>query len=144
MMITLNTGVYETITQDALHSFPNECCGFLFGHEASGRRIITQAMVVNNAKEGDKKRRFEISATDYMKAEQFALEHDAALLGIYHSHPLHPAIPSETDRLSAQPFFSYIIISVSEKNIEQTLSWQLNEERIFESENISIPQTMKQ
>jgi proteasome lid subunit RPN8/RPN11 len=56
--------------------------------------------------------------------------------GIYHSHPKHPAIPSETDRLSAQPFFSYVIISVLDKDTTELRSWLLNEERQFEEEKI--------
>jgi proteasome lid subunit RPN8/RPN11 len=57
-------------------------------------------------------------------------------LGIYHSHPKHPAIPSETDRLAAQPFFSYVIISVIDKDTIDLRSWLLNDERQFEEEKI--------
>ena len=77
--------------------FPDECCGFLLGVEHSdGTRIISKIKEVDNARPGDKRRRFEISGRDYMQAEKFALENDLALLGVYHSHPNHPAIPSET------------------------------------------------
>ena len=67
--------------------------------------MITNILEVNNSKTGDKKRRFEISGKDYMQAEKFALENDFLLLGIYHSHPNHPAIPSEHDRVAALALF---------------------------------------
>jgi proteasome lid subunit RPN8/RPN11 len=89
---------------------------------------------VINHKDGDKRRRFEINPIDYMKAERYAAEHDLSLLGVYHSHPLHPAIPSETDRLAAQPFFSYLIISVFPDNPVVLRSWRLNEQVQFEEE----------
>lgn len=143
-MINIYTTAYETIVQDALHSFPDECCGFLFGTELSSERNITHALVVNNAKEGDKKRRFKISPKDYMQAERFAEEQNLTLLGIYHSHPLHPARPSEHDRVAAQPFFSYVIVSVSPAEINECFSWRLNNERVFEPEPIRIPSFIQQ
>src|SRR5215470_13568740 len=116
-MIIIEPRVRQLMVEDALNTFPDECCGFLFGREEhDGTRQIVDILVVDNSKEGDKTRRFEISPQDYMAAETHALDHDWILLGIYHSHPKHPAIPSEHDRLSAQPYFSYVIISVMGTN----------------------------
>jgi proteasome lid subunit RPN8/RPN11 len=135
-MIVLDSEVQKIIVEDAVQAFPEECCGFVFGHEDSnGRRIITRARVVQNAKEGDKRRRFEISPQDYLDAEKYAEEQQIELLGIYHSHPNHPAVPSEHDRAAAQPFFSYLIISVNEKEPGPIRSWRLNDDWQFEEEN---------
>ena len=71
-----------------------------------------------------------------MRAERHALSRGLDLLGIYHSHPLHPAIPSEHDRSQAMPWFSYIILSVEENAIVDLTSWQLNNSREFEKETI--------
>jgi proteasome lid subunit RPN8/RPN11 len=135
-MIVLETEAQKIIVEDAVQAFPDECCGFVFGHEDSnGRRIISQARVVQNVKEGDKRRRFEISPQDYLDAEKYAEEQQLELLGIYHSHPNHPAVPSEHDRAAAQPFFSYLIISVNEKVPGLIRSWRLNDDFQFEEEN---------
>ena len=134
-MIVLETDVQKQIVQDAVDSYPNECCGFIYGNEdINGRRIITQARVVTNVKD-DKRRRFEISPHDYLEAERYAEEQQLELLGVYHSHPDHPAIPSEHDRAAAQPFFSYIIISVNNKEPGAIRSWRLNDDMSFEEEN---------
>jgi proteasome lid subunit RPN8/RPN11 len=123
--------------KDAVQAFPDECCGFLFGTEdEAGNRTISAIQVVNNAKEGDKRRRFVIAPLDYLKAEQYADEQQLTLLGVYHSHPNHPAIPSEHDRVAAQPFFSYIIISVLEGKIGPVRSWRLNDDSQFEEETV--------
>jgi proteasome lid subunit RPN8/RPN11 len=135
-MIVLETDVQKIIVQDAVDAFPDECCGFVFGHEDSdGRRVITEARVVTNVKEGDKRRRFEIAPQDYLDAEKYAEEKQIELLGVYHSHPNHPAVPSEHDRAAAQPFFSYLIISVNDKIPGPIRSWRLNDDWQFEEEN---------
>src|SRR5882757_4940034 len=123
-MTIIEPATRALLVEDAVRAFPDECCGFMFGVEdEEENRFIREILVVNNAKEGDKTRRFEISPLDYLKAEQYAIDNNLSLLGIYHSHPKHPAIPSETDRLSAQPFFSYVIISVLENKAVTIRSW---------------------
>jgi proteasome lid subunit RPN8/RPN11 len=120
----------------AINIFPDECCGFLFGVEENGdSRRISTIREVNNAIPGDKRRRFEVTAKDYMQAEEFALEKGLLLLGVYHSHPNHPAIPSEYDRVAAQPYFSYVIISVMQGKVDHIRSWRLNEVSQFEEES---------
>jgi len=136
-MVIIETQARQLMTADAVTTFPDECCGFLFGIEKRDERLVTDVLIVNNVKEGDKKRRFEISPKDYMKAEQYADENNLQLLGVYHSHPNHPAVPSEHDRVAAQPWFSYIIISVINKDIDAIRSWRLNEKNQFEEEKLS-------
>lgn len=138
-MIIIDPAAKGLLIQDAVNAFPDECCGFLFGREdAIGHRSITAIQVVINAKEGDKRRRFAIAPLDYIKAEQFADEQGVQLLGVYHSHPNHPAIPSEHDRVAAQPYFSYVIVSVLEGRPDALRSWRLNDDQQFEEENVAI------
>ena len=135
-MLVIEQGPLDEMYRDALQSFPDECCGFFFGKELAEERIVTSVLVVNNAKEGDKRRRFEISPKDYLNAERFADERALHLLGVYHSHPNHPAIPSEHDRVAAQPYFSYLIISVNENEVAGLRSWRLNDNFQFTEEAI--------
>jgi proteasome lid subunit RPN8/RPN11 len=136
-MLTIQKTAWEIMIADAEKTFPDECCGFFFGREDEKRRMIKKVLVVDNSKEGDKRRRFEIAPRDYLKAETFAEENDLTLLGVYHSHPNTPAIPSETDRISAQPYFSYLIISVFDGAFSHARSWQLNEELKFDEEKLN-------
>ena len=135
-MLIIEQKPLDEMYYDALQSFSDECCGFFFGKETGDERIITNILVVNNSKAGDKRRRFEIAPKDYLDAERFADENELRLLGVYHSHPNHPAFPSEHDRVAAQPYFSYIIISVKENQIADIRSWQLNDKFQFEEEKI--------
>ncbi len=38
------------------------------------------------------------------------------VLGFYHSHPDHPARPSEYDRAHAWPFYSYVIVAIAKES----------------------------
>ena len=137
-MIYIDEKALEGLYEDALLSFPFECCGFLLGVEEGNKRSIKSIKRVTNLSEEDQRRRFSISATDYLQAEKQAEENNLLLLGIYHSHPDHPAVPSETDRLSALPYFSYVIISVMNNKISHTRSWRLNENNQFEEEHSNL------
>ena len=127
--------LFESIKSHAIDTFPNECCGFFFG-STDDAITLSEVQSVKNSKTGDQSRRFEIDPIDYMKAERYALENDLELLGIYHSHPNHPAIPSEHDLKQAFPDLSYIIISIKDGEFDDIRSWRLNEDKQFEEENI--------
>lgn len=137
-MLLIKQTVKKVMITDALQSFPDECCGFFFGEETGEDRMISEAMPVTNTKDGDKRRRFEISPIDYLKAEQYADEHQLQLLGVYHSHPNHPAIPSEEDRIAAQHYFSYSIISILHNEFADLRSWRLNDQRQFTEEEVLV------
>ena len=99
---------------------------------------VTEVQVVDNAKAGDQRRRFEISPRDYLKAEQYAAIQGLELLGIYHSHPNHPAIPSIHDHKVAWEGFSYLIVSVQEGKMDHIRSWALDAENRFAEETVRV------
>lgn len=134
--IEINQKSIDVMHEHALQAFPNECVGFFFGSSEEDHKHVLEAQAIPNSKNGDQRRRFEVSPIDYMKAERYAAENNVELLGIYHSHPLHPAIPSEHDRKQAVTFFSYIIVSVEKDKINKTTSWLLNEQEQFDEEEI--------
>lgn len=138
IMLYIESSVKELLVNDALRTFPDECCGFLLGVEKYDERVVEEIIVVNNAREGDKRRRFEISASDYRNAEQYTDENNLTLLGVYHSHPNHPSVPSEHDRRVALPFFSYLILSVRRHEVVSLQSWRLNDHSRFEEEKVLI------
>ena len=140
LTVTLTPKAREVIERDALAAFPNECCGFLYGYEDNTRNI-TFAQPVENVKDGDQRRRFAISPEQYLDAERFALTQGLTLLGVYHSHPKHPAFPSEHDRVQAMPWFSYLIINAEAGYTGDLHSFVLNEARQFEQQPLisSVP-----
>lgn len=142
-LIIIDEKAVAVIYQDGEQAFPNECCGFLYGDESNGR-FIKEAIPVTNSKTGDQSRRFEISPLDYMRAEKYAIANNTTLLGVYHSHPNHPAIASVHDLAKAMPYFSYVIISVMDGSVERIKSWKLKENiRAFYEEEVRIKTTQE-
>jgi proteasome lid subunit RPN8/RPN11 len=89
-------------------TYPHECCGALVGVNGSA----TAAVALPNTTEEGPRRRFMVRPSDYRLAEQRAHELGGELLGFYHSHPDHPARPSQYDLDHAWPTFAYIIVAV--------------------------------
>ena len=123
--------------KSAVEQSSDECCGFLFGLDMGEYRIISAILEVEN-EAFDRRRTFRISPRNYLRAENFATYHDMRLLGIYHSHPNSPAVPSEFDRVCAHPYFSYIIFSVFNNKVADFRSWNLNENSQFEEESLAV------
>ena len=138
MKLQITQELVDKMNAHGVEVFPFECCGFIFGEDREEGRLVTEVLPANNAKQGDQRRRFEIDPLEYLKAERHALSTDTTLIGIYHSHPNHPAIPSEHDLKQAVPFFSYIILSVEPDGVKDLTSWQLGQEKQFEKEEIQI------
>jgi len=119
--------------------YPNECCGILMGKfESDKSKTIEHILPISNARDEEHKHnRFLITPEEMMKAEMFAHKNKFDILGFYHSHPDHPAAPSDYDLEFAWPVYSYIIVSVNKGKAENTTSWELKEDRSkFISENI--------
>jgi proteasome lid subunit RPN8/RPN11 len=125
MALELQTGVADAIRQHGSEAYPNECCGALFGRHG---QVLATYGLPNTTEEGPR-RRFLVRPQDYLAAEGRARELGAELLGFYHSHPDHPARPSQYDLDHAWPNMLYTITSVREGRVEVTTAWQLREDR---------------
>ena len=63
-------------------------------------------------------------------AEESAAAEGKAVIGFYHSHPDHPARPSEYDRTHVPPwnFYSHVIVAIEKKQPAAMTCWVFNEE----------------
>ena len=139
-MLKLTREIEEKIRQAGAAAYPNECCGILFGSEENGVNTVKALKSIENAREsGEQYHRFLITAEDMMDAELEARKLGFEIVGFYHSHPDHPARPSDYDRDHALPFYSYIILRVAEGRPELMTSWRLQLSReAFDSEELEI------
>ena len=111
--IALDRDAERTIRLHAEAAYPDECCGALIGRD--GR--VSVALALGNVSDGEKRRRFLVSPDDYRRAEARADDLTLDLLGFYHSHPNHPAVPSDFDLSNAWPNLSYVIVGVKPGSI---------------------------
>ena len=137
-MLKLTKEIEEKIRTAGAEAYPNECCGILFGSEVDGGHAVKALKPIDNAREsGEQYHRFLITAEDMVQAELEARKLGLDIVGFYHSHPDHPARPSDYDRDHALPFYSYIILRVAEGQPELMTSWQLQLSReAFDSEEL--------
>jgi proteasome lid subunit RPN8/RPN11 len=127
--LKIGAGDVRNILDHALEIYPEECSGVIVGMNTGEMKVVVDVWRAENTHEDERSRRFLIDPLVYMKLEQQADERDMDVLGIYHSHPDHPAEPSEYDREHAWPNFSYIIASVGSEQVEDMRSWVLKDDR---------------
>lgn len=129
MALRLTTDLKRAVAGHGEAAYPFECCGALLGDVVGDDRTVHRLLPIDNARTDSASNRFLITDRDYLRAEREADAAGLALLGFYHSHPDHPARPSETDLQGAFPNFSYVIIAVAQGRAEDITSWVLAEDR---------------
>jgi proteasome lid subunit RPN8/RPN11 len=134
--ITIDAAALDVIRSHGAATYPDECCGALIGTADAGVTNVAEARPLDNVTAEGPRRRFRISAADYRAAERHASDAGAALVGFYHSHPDHPAEPSQYDLDHAWPNFSYVILAVPAGRPAALRSWRLRADRsAFEEES---------
>jgi proteasome lid subunit RPN8/RPN11 len=128
----------EGIRRHGAETFPFECCGALLGRDSEAREVLGLFPLVNR-RDDSPRNRFAVTAEDVRDAEKAARERGLDVIGWYHSHPDHPARPSEFDREHAWPWYSYVIVSVMGGAPAEMTSWRLNDDRLaYSPESIEI------
>lgn len=129
-MIT-SPSVIQAIREHGADAYPEEGCGFLLGAvDESGTNRISRVRRVANRKTENRERRYEITPDDYRAAAEEAAGDGLDVVGFYHSHPDHPAEPSETDLAEATfPGYTYVIVSVDDGTPADLTAWSLAPDR---------------
>ena len=119
----------------AERGYPHEICGVMAGKD--GR--ISESMECKNLNTERAHDRYELAPASFNAADSKARENNLGITGIYHSHPDHPARPSETDRQRAWAGWGYLIISVEKGAFKEATLWFLNEKtERFEQAEFSV------
>ncbi|ACB51225.1 putative Mov34/MPN/PAD-1 [Crocosphaera subtropica ATCC 51142] len=154
-MIYLSSQQLQQIHRHAEITYPEECCGLLLGNrEKNYKRVIevretenswTSEMNKNlsnvpssNQQPLSKKNRFSIDPYTLLQVQKEVRDRSLMIIGIYHSHPDYPAIPSAFDQEIAWPQYSYLIASLRQGKIAEVKSWTLKEREPFAEETIKI------
>ncbi len=117
--------------------YPHETCGTLIGRSEGERTTLVRVTQCRNLNTDRAHDRFELDPGDFQKADTEAREAGLDIVGIWHSHPDHPAEPSETDRVQAWPGWSYIIVTVTAQGTQTLRSWRLDDTtQQFTEENV--------
>jgi len=132
----------DEIRRHAEATYPEEAAGLLLGTVEDGdRRRITQVISLANHWEAEARHhRYRLEPRDLIAAEDRAEQEGLMILGIFHSHPDHPAQPSAFDLDQALPFYTYLIIRVDSGAAVESHAWRLAEDRSrFDREILDLP-----
>jgi proteasome lid subunit RPN8/RPN11 len=139
-VITLTAETQNALFREGEAAYPDECCGFVTGRADGDVRAASGVLPIGNARErAEAYHRFEIAPSDFLAAERAAAEAGVDIIGIYHSHPDHPAAPSDYDLEHALPYYSYLILPVVRGKAGRLASWRLEDDRSgFAREALSL------
>ena len=152
-MLKLHSHHLQAIQTHAESTYPEECCGLLLGQRKGDAKTLIEVLATENSwddeaadafesiegsaeLESSKRSRFSIAPEVMLKAQKDARDRQLDIIGIFHSHPDHPAVPSEFDRAIAWQQYSYIIVSVQQGKAIDLKSWSLDDEHQFQPEEI--------
>ena len=127
--VSISETVNQAIRRHGQETYPHECCGALVGTTGDAESRVVDVVPLPNTTEEGPRRRFLVRASDYRLAERRAAEMGGELLGFYHSHPDHPARPSQYDLDHAWPTFAYIIVAVANGKATDMTVWFLKDDR---------------
>jgi proteasome lid subunit RPN8/RPN11 len=153
MIILLTSDHIKAILLHAEEIYPQECCGLLLGMHQSvdgaETNVVQDIYPTPNVWEDSLSaveqldcsvatahRRYRIAPTAMLQAQQHARAQALDVIGIYHSHPNAPAIPSEWDRVWAWTQYSYVIVSLTDGVAKDLKSWCLNSSQEFLAEKV--------
>jgi proteasome lid subunit RPN8/RPN11 len=150
-ILKLTEVLAEKIRTHGAETYPHECCGALLGREAktaagvspsgalNADRDVVELFPLVNRRDDSPRNRFSVTSEDVRDAEKAASGRDLEVIGWYHSHPDHPAKPSDYDRDHAWPWYSYVIVSVANGKPQDMTSWRLCDDRSqFVNEDVAV------
>ncbi|SRR6266567_4946298 len=158
MLLRLSQAQREAIEKHGSADYPNECCGILLGRAQGEEKEVREVVQLKNLRldaaraeellplespgRESERNRFLIDPLEQLRVEKSARARSLDVLGYYHSHPDHPARPSEYDREHAWPWYSYVIVSVEKGEPKDMTCWVLSDDRSrFNPEQMDVLNT---
>jgi proteasome lid subunit RPN8/RPN11 len=129
----------DAMVAHALEGYPFEACGVFLGRGAE----VHEAVRAENRETESPRIRYQIAPEDLMRIQREARNEGLEIIGYYHSHPDHPARPSETDRRIAAEGLSdgvfHVVIGVDNGTQGTPTAWVFRDViQAFEEEPLEI------
>jgi proteasome lid subunit RPN8/RPN11 len=117
--------VEEDLRRWSVEAYPAEACGLLVGRQVAGGGEVTRATLARNLRAHERGDRYEVDPADHLAAWEVAEAEGLEVLGAWHSHPGHAAVPSATDRSDAHAGLVYVIVEVRAGRSGELRAWRL-------------------
>ncbi len=133
----------HAIERHAASAYPEESCGVLLGRalaESTGGALVERILPARNESAAARQERYLLAAADLAAAERQARSQGLQIVGFYHSHPDHAALPGELDRENAWAGYSYLIVEVGVDGVVDARSFRRPAPGgPFEEESVELP-----
>jgi proteasome lid subunit RPN8/RPN11 len=106
--------------------YPHEVCGLLVGRDGPGGTTIDRITEARNLAVDRLADRYVLDPDAFVAADREARAAGLDIVGVWHTHPDHPARPSPTDRDAAWPGYTYLILSVRSGEVADATAWRLD------------------
>lgn len=138
MSLEIEPFMLDEIRRHGVDAYPEECCGVMIGTVDGGvTRVLRLVPAENTREDAARHNRYLIEPKTILRCQREARESGHDIVGYYHSHPDHPAVPSDFDRDHAWPDTSYLIVAVEKGRPVAARSWKLSDDRAsFDEEPI--------
>ena len=137
MTLRLSASLVDEIRREGELAYPAECCGVLAGYPGEVKEVLKLVPATN--RRTDDPHRYLIAPDDLRRIEAELRPSGLEVLGCYHSHPDHPAVPSAFDTDQAWPWYSYIIVRVDRARAAELTSWVLEDDRsVMSPESVDV------
>lgn len=134
--------------------YPNECCGLLLGKITPEGSFLIEVQETENSwtdeiredlfiQTGTTRDRFYIAPKVLLQVQKQTRARQLVIIGVYHSHPDHLAIPSAMDQEIAWPEYSYMIVALNQGKVTDIKCWKLDQDHQFQSEEIVLTEVPK-
>jgi proteasome lid subunit RPN8/RPN11 len=109
--VVLAQVAHADILRLAVEAYPHEGCGVLIGRYQDGDRVsVVEATSGRNRWMERLRDRYDLDPADIQAADRSARLRGLDVVGFWHSHPDHPARPSQFDSDRAWAEYAYLIV----------------------------------
>jgi proteasome lid subunit RPN8/RPN11 len=138
--VKISRDLLAVVLAAARRGYPFEVCGVLLGRDAAR---VERVVPVANREDVAPRTRYQIAPEDQLRIQREARAAELEIVGYYHSHPDHPARPSETDRRIAAEGLSdgvvHVVVGVTGGADAQATAWVFRDAtQSFDAESLEV------
>jgi proteasome lid subunit RPN8/RPN11 len=111
LAVRLSATAHATIRRLAESAHPHEGCGVLIGSHEGDAVLVQEATSARNLWTERLTDRYEMDPADIQAADRSARVRGLDTVGFWHSHPDHPARPSQLDSDRSWADYAYLIVN---------------------------------
>ena len=135
-MIVLDSTLRIPLTEWACTAYPREAVGIVLGHPLPTMATVTELVPVSNLST-EPHHAFVLDPLGWFKADALAHAQGTAMLGIVHTHPDYPAVPSEHDARNASDVgraLFWLIVQVGSAGLVDVRGWHWDGSEFIEDD----------